>query len=387
MGENSSSVAQPLGELPKVSIRRLRGKEANQALALAHEQLGGLAADDSVRAIYRHNPDTFWGIYAGSDESLVGFYSFLLLNMDGVLTLLAGDLDPTKPRVEFIADAGERPAAVYIWAVVARGLTKASGPLIIQAMTSLYWGLPIYATAGTQPGLNKIISTGFRPVAEGKTGVGALYVFDAYPASAAAPPALLSRQERLVAQVKVTIAATPDDMDKVRTIRAAVFMAEQDCPYDEEFDGNDFTATHFLGYVDGEPAATLRVRYFANFVKFERLALLPKFRRRTILTREVVNFAIEFCRRKGYTTGCGHAQKRLVSLWSRFGFRPTGHPPFVYSDHEYIEMRGEFPPHENPITIDAPPFVILRPEGHWDEEGVLERSAARPATNPVGQRA
>ncbi|HWA91459.1 MAG TPA: hypothetical protein VG889_15590 [Rhizomicrobium sp.] len=375
---------------PRLSVRRIRETEAERAFALARQYLQTpLAPDDRVRAIYRHNPDTFWAIVAGPDEELVGFYSFLLLTMDGVLKLLAGDLDATSPSVEHIALPGQRPAGVYIWAVVARGLTKITGPLIIQAMTSLYWGLPIYATAGTVPGLNKIISTGFRPVAEGITGVGSLFVYDAWPdRQSAIPPALPSRQERMAARVKVEIASCPDDMAKITAIRAAVFMAEQNCPYTEEFDGNDYTATHVIGYVDGEPAATLRIRYFAGFVKFERLALLPNFRRRTLVAKEVVNFGIEFCRRKGYTTGFGHAQKRLVGFWKHFGFEPVArNATLVYSDHEYVEMKGVFPPHDNPITIDADPYLILRPEGRWDEQGVLDRSSVRPATNPIGRRA
>ena len=57
---------------------------------------------------------------------------------------------------------------------------------------------------------------------------------------------------------------------KVFAIRAAVFMSEQDCPYEEEFDGNDFAAaTHILGFVNGEAAAVLRVRFFADFAKID----------------------------------------------------------------------------------------------------------------------
>ncbi len=29
-------------------------------------------------------------------------------------------------------------------------------------------------------------------------------------------------------------------------------------------------------------------------------------------------------------------------------------------------------------------MVIIRPEGAWDEPGVLERSSDRAATNPIG---
>jgi predicted GNAT family N-acyltransferase len=171
-------------------------------------------------------------------------------------------------------------------------------------------------------------------------------------------------------------------VERAFAIRAAVFMMEQNCPYDEEFDGNDRTATHIIGYVDGEPAATLRIRYFSDFVKLERLAVLPRFRR-TLIAKEVVNTGIDFCRRKGYRRMYGHIQKRLLHFWSRFGFRPfeTNHP-LVFSDHEYIVVAGDLEPHNDPITMHSLPQVLIRPEGKWDEPGILEKSAERPPTNP-----
>ncbi|MBI3675311.1 MAG: GNAT family N-acetyltransferase [Proteobacteria bacterium] len=159
-------------------------------------------------------------------------------------------------------------------------------------------------------------------------------------------------------------------------------MLEQSCPYDEEFDGNDRTGSHIIGYVDGEPAATIRIRYFADFVKLERLAVLPRFRR-TLIAKEVIEAAVNFCRRKGYRTIYGHAQKRLVPFWTRFGFQPLAkNYRLIFSDHEYVEMWGEVDPHPNPLTMHSDPYVLVRPEGYWDEPGALDRSAARPVTSP-----
>jgi predicted GNAT family N-acyltransferase len=178
------------------------------------------------------------------------------------------------------------------------------------------------------------------------------------------------------------VAATPDDIARVFALRAAVFMTEQYCPYDEEFDGNDYCATHILGLADGEPAAVLRMRFFAEFAKIERLAVLPRFRL-TLIPKVVVETGIEICRRKGYRLLYGHAQKRLVKFWSRFGFRPMGkNTNLVFSDHEYVEISAELEPHSDPITTASDPYVIIRPEGRWDDPGVLDQSAARPAPNP-----
>ena len=178
------------------------------------------------------------------------------------------------------------------------------------------------------------------------------------------------------------VAATPDDIAKVFALRAAVFMSEQNCPYEEEYDGNDFTSTHILGFVEGQPAAVLRIRYFADFVKIERLAVLPRFRGSRIAFA-VVEHAFNLVRRKGYRTAYGHAQKKIVGFWSRFGFKPMAkNTTLVFSDHEYVEMVANLEPHHDRITIHSDPYMIIRPEGSWDEEGVLDKSAARPATNP-----
>jgi hypothetical protein len=36
----------------------------------------------------------------------------------------------------------------------------------------------------------------------------------------------------------------------------------------------------------------------------------------------------------------------------------------------------------NPLATYSDPYLLVRPEGRWDEPGILDRSAARPATNP-----
>jgi predicted GNAT family N-acyltransferase len=182
--------------------------------------------------------------------------------------------------------------------------------------------------------------------------------------------------------IHVITASTAEHMQQVFAIRAAVFMSEQNCPYEEEFDGNDYCATHIIGYVDKRPAAVVRVRYFANFAKLERLAVLRPFRF-TLVTRAVVNAAFDICRRKGYVRVYGHAQERLVGFWAKFGFKPIPRESrLVFSDHHYVEIAADLTPHRAPITMESDPYLIIRPEGDWDIPGVLEQSSTRPVTSP-----
>src|ERR1700755_3692813 len=72
--------------------------------------------------------------------------------------------------------------------------------------------------------------------------------------------------------ISIRIARDPNDLMLVTAIRSAVYLAEQDCPIEEEFDGNDLCAAHFLGYIGNEPAGCLRARFFGQLAKIERLA-------------------------------------------------------------------------------------------------------------------
>ena len=173
-----------------------------------------------------------------------------------------------------------------------------------------------------------------------------------------------------------------EDLWRVGSVRSAVYVSEQRCPYEEEFDGNDLAATHLLGYVGDEPAGCLRIRFFADFAKIERLAVRGEFRK-TRLAFQIVRAGIELCRMKGYRQLYGHAQKRLLNFWSRFGFIPLeGRPEFAFSDFDYVEIVAETVPCSEAIRLGADPYLILRPEGRWHIPGVLEKSSQRPVTRP-----
>jgi predicted GNAT family N-acyltransferase len=182
--------------------------------------------------------------------------------------------------------------------------------------------------------------------------------------------------------ISIRVAASMTDLMQVVAIRAAAFLAEQTCPYGEEFEGNDFCAMHLIGAIDSEPAACLRVRFFADFAKLERLAVRHEFRRSRIAF-DIVRAGIKICRQKGYTRIYGHAQERLVPFWSRFGARPIRpHRELTFSDYAYTEMLLVTDRDPEALSLASDPYVLIRLEGHWNEPGPLERSAARPVTSP-----
>ena len=181
--------------------------------------------------------------------------------------------------------------------------------------------------------------------------------------------------------VTIKIASTSDELLQCYGLRAAVFMGEQHCPYDEEFDGNDYTATHVIMYVDGEPAGAMRLRWFQSFCKFERCVVLRRYRGLGI--HHTINaWSKEFARRKGYTRVYVHLQKRHLAMMEKEGFRRVDDRVFNFSDHEYYAIYCDLDPSQDAVTLTTTPMVVNRPEDRLDAEGVLEKSAERGASNP-----
>jgi predicted GNAT family N-acyltransferase len=395
----------PPGPVPEPGYRDRSGKftfvrkpstaDLDAIYALTLREIGeSVAAKEVMHSVYNHNEEAIWAVFRSEDDSrqnpqLAGYIAYLLLNEAGHAALKRDELDAAVPDLALLARRGEKPAALYTWAIIARGMGDLASALVAHAMgLDLHDSVPIYGRVGSVGGL-KTIQRKQRSPNSDQAHMGSLFEVKISPAERAALGALKivpGPAPKTLRPPKHTystvVARTSDEVARVFAIRAAVFMAEQKCPYDEEFDGNDQTATHILGCVDGEPAAALRLRYFGGFVKMERLAVLQRFRH-TLIAKDIVDYAVALVRRKGFTTIYGNSQLHLLRFWSRFGFRPLAkNTRVVFSDHEYVEVIAEFSPVPDSFTPFSDPLILIRPEGSWDVPGPLDRSAARPATNP-----
>jgi len=185
------------------------------------------------------------------------------------------------------------------------------------------------------------------------------------------------RRNRGDAELELKIVSSNEELQQAFAVRTLVYVGEQKCPYEEEFDGNDFSATHVLGLVGGEPAVTARIRYFGDFAKLERLAVRKEFRGLGF-GHALLRFLIKFCRRKGHGRLYLHAQRRLARFYKMYGFTERG-TPFEFSDFDYVEMVADLSPASDRLSLEADPMVLIRPEGQWEAPGVLDKSAGRAA--------
>ncbi|MEM6785512.1 MAG: GNAT family N-acetyltransferase [Bacteroidota bacterium] len=125
-----------------------------------------------------------------------------------------------------------------------------------------------------------------------------------------------------------------------RQIRHDVFVVEQACPPEEEWDAYDAVATHLLGIVDAHPAATARWRVVDTSggpaAKLERFAVLEAFRGRG-LGRALVAATLADAEAAGHRRFAMHAQAHLAAFYAQFGFRRTG-PEFDEVGISHVTM-------------------------------------------------
>ena len=310
-----------------------------------------------------------------------GFIALLPLNELGLKNLALGTFNAVSPDLRLITKPFERPAGIYMWAAFAPGSLAAGVALFMEKMkVPHYAGIDLYSRAQTEVGVQFHQVLGFqRGATIGSIEAPHLWTFKRrveQPLYDSYVPGATPRT------VGITVARNFEDLSRVIAIRSAVYIGEQECPYEEEYDGNDLAATHLIAYVGDEPAGCLRLRFFADFAKVERLAVRKEFRK-TRAAFQLVQAGLKLCQKKGYRRAYGHSQVRLANFWGRFGFHTfEGGKSFVFSDFDYVEMVADLATDADSIAIGSDPYAIIRPEGRWHEPGILERSASRAVTQP-----
>jgi predicted GNAT family N-acyltransferase len=123
-------------------------------------------------------------------------------------------------------------------------------------------------------------------------------------------------------------------IEKAFEIRRHVFVIEQDCPPELEYE-NEEICQHYLAYYDGEPAATARYRQTDKGMKLERFAVLAEYRKKGIALA-LVNRLLDDVKPFNKTIYL-HAQVDAMPLYAKAGFKPTG-PQFEEAGIQHYKM-------------------------------------------------
>lgn len=354
-------------------------------LANASNYITRIATLETVMRVFRHNPETIialsrgaWRDEPGNDP--LGFWCHLPLNADGHDALFDGRLKTYDPDLRFVARQSERPAAIYHWCTYLVPAVAGGLSLVMERFTSeKFRNLPMYCCAAnaTADGLFK--SLGFKQGAKHKNWVLPGLLSVELPDPAATRPVYdtyVAGAARGTKRCSVKVAHSVEDLMLAISIRGAAYVGGRFLPVYEDIDGNDVSATHLIGYVGDEPAGCLRIRYFADFVKFERLAVIPQHRGR--LAFELVRAGIAFAQMKGYSRFYGQAAQPFLKLWKHFGFEQRAGDGLTYmTDEVYYEIDLATEASSERLTPHSGAAVLVRREGEWDRPGAYE---AEPTT-------
>lgn len=111
------------------------------------------------------------------------------------------------------------------------------------------------------------------------------------------------------------------DLNIALAIRKAVFVDEQHCPADIEYQ-NDDVSTHFLATCNGDPCGAARWRQTENGYKLERFAVLPAFRKKGVGVHLVEAVLADLPPEASHIYL--NAQLTAVDFYVPLGFRPVG---------------------------------------------------------------
>jgi len=136
------------------------------------------------------------------------------------------------------------------------------------------------------------------------------------------------------ATIQVNKITDSNTLEKVFAIRREVFVVEQDCPPELEWEFED-ESNHFLATVDGEPAGACRWRKTDKGYKLERFAVLKKFRGMGVGQELVRSVLADLPTDADYVYM--HAQIQAVPLYEKFNFEKVG-PEFEEAGIRHYKM-------------------------------------------------
>ncbi|MES2377919.1 MAG: GNAT family N-acetyltransferase [Bacteroidota bacterium] len=135
-------------------------------------------------------------------------------------------------------------------------------------------------------------------------------------------------------EIRVNKVSDTDSLEKVFAIRREVFVGEQNCPPELEWEHED-ESTHFLATVNGVPGGASRWRKTDNGYKLERFAVLKQFRGQGVAQELVRTVLADLPADADYIYL--NAQILAVGLYEKFGFVAEG-PQFEEAGIQHFKM-------------------------------------------------
>lgn len=135
--------------------------------------------------------------------------------------------------------------------------------------------------------------------------------------------------------IRVKKISSPEDLEQVFAIRRIVFVDEQHCPPELEWEFED-EAVHFLAECDDEPCGAARWRKTDKGYKLERFAVLKTHRGKRV-GEELVRAVLRDLP-PGANPVYLHAQVQALPFYEKLGFEKSG-PEFTEAGIRHYKMQ------------------------------------------------
>lgn len=141
-------------------------------------------------------------------------------------------------------------------------------------------------------------------------------------------------------EARVLPVSEPVDIQTCQSIRCRVFVDEQGVTPEEEIDGLDEQAIHFLAMAGNIPAGTARMRrHDQDTCKVERVAVL-KTMRGTGVGKALMRTMEAWARHDGCKQVLLHSQTRVLEFYRRLGYQEFGEV-FMDAGIEHLAMKKD----------------------------------------------
>ncbi|CCD98564.1 hypothetical protein [Bradyrhizobium sp. STM 3809] len=167
-GSTEFSDRHQLDALPwthRITAQAVTPERLGELAALARREIPGVRASAQELAEFlRHDPDSIFVLCQGG--RLLGGIAFLYLNSAGLDALLLDDFNLNDPPRRFLAQPDEQPAAIYVWALVAKGRGAIGLGNVAQMLRGpRYRSADYYAQPSSPEGRAFLGALGFAPLA------------------------------------------------------------------------------------------------------------------------------------------------------------------------------------------------------------------------------
>lgn len=125
-------------------------------------------------------------------------------------------------------------------------------------------------------------------------------------------------------EIKETTDITSPIFDDAFQIRMAVFVQEQKVPEELEQDHHERGAHHFVGYIDGNPVTTVRVREHLQEWRIQRVATIKTMRNHGCARQMLQSIIADSKQQENVKQLTLDGQVTAIKFYEQLGFQAFG---------------------------------------------------------------